>query len=163
MQSLGVSKTQNDFFSSTIQFVNFRTGEKETDKAAFFRHEVWSWMEQSLAKGIYKWVSRTIEPVFDIRRLYKNVCSLANKATWISHALEFKKIFTISPAKTDIFQYHAELVEQIKLVRMQGETLGLVAEVLPWMEQSLMLIAAWQDPKYQKIALDFSLEAKLFR
>ena len=77
MQSLGVSQIQEDFFASSVTFTNSRTGDAETDKQVFFRHQIW-------------------------------------------------------------------------LVRMQGETLGLKAEVPAWMEQSLMIIAAWQDPKYQK-------------
>jgi hypothetical protein len=161
LKSLGISKTQDEFFSSTVQFTNSRTGEPESDKAGYYRHEVWQWMEQSLSKGIYKWVVRTISPMYDIHSLYNKVVSLANKATWISHALEFKKIFSISSTKSDIFTYHAELIQQIKLVRMQGETLGLNADVPAWMEQSLLLIAAWQNPAYQKIAREFSMEGKI--
>jgi hypothetical protein len=160
MHSLGISKTQDDFFASSVKFINSRTGESETERNAFFRHEIWTWMEQSLAKGNFKWVARSITPVFDIHLLYNKVVSLANKATWISHALEFKKIFSLSPARTDIFQYHADLQQQIRLVRTQGESLGLVAEVPTWMEQSLLLIAAWQNPQYQKIALDFTMEGR---
>jgi len=125
MRTLGISNAQDEFFASTIRFVNSRTGDSETDKSAYFRHAIWNWMEQSLAKGQYKWIVRTINPLFDIRSLYNKIVGLANKATWISHALEFKKIFSLSPAKMDIFQYHAELIQQIRLVRMQGETLGL--------------------------------------
>jgi hypothetical protein len=160
MQSLGVTKTQDEFFASTTKFINARNGGEEGDKAVFFRHEIWNWMEQSLAKGQYKWIVKVISPMYDIRALYHKICSLANKATWISHALEFKKIFEISPAKMDIFQYHSELTQQIKLIRMQGETLGLEADVPSWMEQSLLLIAAWQNPNYRKIALDFTMEGK---
>ena len=104
-------------------------------------------------------VTRTISPTYDIHALYAKVSSLANKATWISHALEFKKIFTM-PSSGDIFQYHAELIEQIKLVKSQGESLGLTASVPPWMEQCLLLIAAWQLPQYRKIALDFTMDDK---
>jgi hypothetical protein len=161
MKTLGITATQDDFFASSVQFINTRSGELEKEKAAYYRQEVWVWMEQSLAKGNYKWIVRTISPVFDIRSLYNKVVSLANRATWISHALEFKKIFQISPASMDIFQYHAELVTQIKLVRTQGEALGLSAEVPKWMEQSLLLIAAWQNPQYQKIAMDFSMDGKV--
>jgi hypothetical protein len=160
MRSLGISKTQDEFFASTIKFVNSRTAEVETEKMVFFRHQIWSWMEQSLAKGTYQWIVKTVQPIFDIHLLYNKVVSLANKATWISHALEFKKIFAISP-KMDIFQYHAELIQQIKLVRMQGETLGLNAVIPSWMEQSLLLIAAWQTPQYRKIALEFTMEGRV--
>src|SRR6185437_5366090 len=71
-----------------------------------------------------------------------------------------KKIFTITSNGKDIFQYHSELQQQIKLVRMQGETLGLEAVIMPWIERYLLLIAAWQNPHYRKIALDFTLDGK---
>jgi hypothetical protein len=120
---------------------------------------IWTWMEASLAKGTFKFITRSITPVYDIHMLYAKVSSLANKATLISHALEFKKIFTMSHSG-DIFQYHAELLEQIKMVQSQGETLGITASVPPWMEQCLLLIAAWQLPQYRKIALDYTMEDK---
>ena len=81
-------------------------------------------MEASLEKGTFKWVARGISPPYDIHALYTKVCSLANRATWISYALEFRKIFTMVPG-VDIFQYHADLVQQIKLVAAQGESLGM--------------------------------------
>ena len=127
----------------------------------FFRHEIWHWMETSLSKGTFKWITGTITPVFDIRRLYRKIKAVANEATLISHALEFKKIFTLAPGD-DIFQYHADLIKQIKLVKAQGEALELETKVPPWMEQSLLLIAAWQNKSYQQIALDFVAEGKPF-
>jgi hypothetical protein len=139
-------------------FTRVQASRRQRD--TFHRYEIWAWLEASLAKGIFKWVTRTIVPVYDIHSLYNKVVSLANKATWISHALEFKKIFTL-PVKSDIFHYHAELLQQIKLVRMQGESLGLKAEVPSWMEQSLLLIAAWQNPVYRKIALDYTMEDRV--
>ena len=51
MSSLGITKSQDDFFSSTIRFINSRTGDAEPSKEVFYRHEIWQWMEQSLAKG----------------------------------------------------------------------------------------------------------------
>lgn len=112
-----------------------------------------------MARGDFKWVVRTISPTYDIHALYTKIISLANKATWISHALEFRKIFTMQSGG-DIFQYHAELLEQIKLVKMQGESLGLPTQIPSWMEQSLLLIAAWQLPQYRKIALEFTMDDK---
>ena len=59
-------------------------------------------------------------------------------------------------------KYHSELVQQIKLVKMQGESMGLDTVVPPWMEQSLLLIAAWQHEDYKKIAMEFTMEGKAF-
>jgi hypothetical protein len=118
MQSMGVSSTIDEFFSSTTKFVSVMDGKRETDKEVYFRQEIWQWMENSLSKGSYKWVVRTINPTYDIHSLYTKIVSLANKATWISHALEFRKIFTI-PSTSDIFQYHADLIQQMKVVRSQ--------------------------------------------
>ena len=143
-----------------MTFVNQLTGRVETEIEMHYRHEI-SWMESSLAKGIFKWVVRSISPVYDIRKLYRKIEMLANKATPISHALEFKRIFTLN-AKEDIFQYHSELVQQIKLVKMQGESMGLETVVPPWMEQSVLLIAAWQHEDYKKIAMEFTMEGKAF-
>ena len=84
------------FFSSMITFVNVRTEKDDTERETFFRQEIWIWIESSLARGNYKWVVRNVSPTYDIHALYTKVCSLANKATFISHALEVKKIFTIN-------------------------------------------------------------------
>ena len=97
MKSMGVTPATEEFFSSTVCFVNFRTEKKETEKENFFRVEIWQWIETSLSKGVFKWVARTIQPVYDIHAIYTRVVSLANKATWISHCLEFQKIFTMKP------------------------------------------------------------------
>jgi hypothetical protein len=157
MASMGVSASMDEFFASTTRFAIMPAGTAETDKQVFFRQEIWSWIESSLSKGSFKWVVRTISPTYDIHALYHKVVSLANKATWISHALEFRKLFTM-PNTGDIFQYHADLIQQIKLVRNQGEALGITADVPPWMEQSLLLIAAWQNTQYRKIALEFTMK-----
>ena len=122
-----------------ITFVNVRTEKDDTERETFFRQEIWIWIESSLARGNYKWVVRNVSPTYDIHALYTKVCSLANKATFISHALEVKQIFTINPGN-DIFLYHAELLEQMRLVKSQGESLGLSASIPPWLEQSLLLI-----------------------
>jgi len=157
--ALGVTKSMDDFFSATTIFVNVRTNQKDDKSESYYRQEIWCWMEASLEKGTFKWVARNVNPTYDIHALYTKICSLANRATWISYALEFRKIFTMAPG-TDIFQYHADLVQQIKLVASQGESLGLQVSVTPAMEQCLLLIAAWQIPQYKTIALDFTMDDK---
>ena len=54
------------------------------------------------------------------------------------------------------------LTKQIKLIKSQGESLGLDTTIPAWMEQSLLLIAAWQNPAYNKIALEYSTKSKTF-
>ncbi len=57
--------------------------------------------------------------------IHSKICSLANRETSMDLlCLEFQKIFTMIPG-SDIFQYHADLMQQIKLVAAQGESLGL--------------------------------------
>ena len=124
LSAMGITRSMGEFFSATTKFVNIRTGTAESDRQAFYRQEIWSWMEISLEKGTYKWVARSITPAYDIHALYTKVSSLANRATWISYALEFRKIFLITPGN-DIFNYHAEITQQMKLVKAQGEALGL--------------------------------------
>ena len=159
LSSLGITSTMDEFFSATTVFVNVRTSNADTEKEAFYRQEIWAWMETSLEKGNFKWVARSVSPVYDIHAFYTKISSLANRATWISYALEFKKIFTM-PAGSDIFQYHAEVLQQIKMVKAQGETLGLTTTITPEMEQCLLIIAAWQLPQYRKIALEFTMDDK---
>ena len=153
---MGVSSAMDDFFATSTVFRNVRTGEKEGPRQHQYRQEIWTWMDSSLSKGMYRWVTRSIPCVYDIHALYTKVFNMANKATFISQALEFKKIFSIA-CGSDIFAYHAEILEQIKLVKVQGETLGLNASIPPWMEQALLLLAAWQIPHYRKIALEFTM------
>ena len=74
--------------------------------------------------------------------------------------LSIAKFLLWQPANGDIFQYHAELQDQIKLVKAQGETLGLNSTITPWVEQGLLLVAAWQHPTYRKLALDFTMDDK---
>ena len=159
LAAMGITKSMGEFFSATTTFVNVRTGNAESDKQAFYRQEIWLWMESSLEKGSFKWVTRSIVPPYDIHALYTKISSLANRATWISYALEFRKIFLMTPGN-DIFQYHAEVNQQIKLVRAQGDELGLQTMITPAMEQCLLLIAAWQLPQYRKIALEFTMDDK---
>jgi hypothetical protein len=129
MKSLGISSSMEDFFASTVRFIKVRGRSLESEKELYYRQEIWSWMEQSLCKGTFKWLARSIAPIYDIHALYTKVTTLANKATWISYSLEFKKIFTMSCTGNDIFQYHAELLQQIQLVKAQGESLGLTVSV----------------------------------
>jgi hypothetical protein len=65
------------------------------------------------------------------------------------------------PSGQDLYQYKTEIDEQFQLVKAQGETLGLTISMPPWMEQSLLLIAAWQLPQYRKIALDYTMDGKV--
>lgn len=161
LNAVGVSAAQEDFFSSSTVFINTRTGREESASEGYFRTDIWAWMEQSLAKGVYKSLIKNIRPIYDIRKLYLKVTSIANKATIISHALEFKKVFTIE-SRGDIFQYYSELQQQIKILHAQAEALNLKTEFPAWMEEALLLIAAWQDPVYRKIALDYSMQDKKF-
>ena len=160
MKSLGISLEMDDFFSSTADFVNVRNDKEESTKDSFYRQEIWSWMDTSLSRGEFRWVVKQIKPYYDIRALYVKITSLANKATWISHALEFRKIFTIPSTGKDIFQYHAEIIAQIDFVKMQGASLGLATTIAPWMEQCLLLGAAWQIPHYKEVAMEFTLDDK---
>ena len=79
----------DDFFSSSSVILNTRTQEKESPE---HRQTIWTWMEASFSKDSFKWLAQTIDPVFDIHALYCRVLHLANKATWMSLAMEFKKI-----------------------------------------------------------------------
>ena len=148
-----------EFFSSTMAFKNYRTGTPETVKEGYFRQEIWIWMEASLSKGQYKYVVKTIEVIFDIHALYLKIVSLANKASWISHALEYRKIFTMEPSNGDI-QYHVELQDQIKPVQSQAQSLGIDSSITPWVPQGLLLVAAWNHPTYRKLAMDFTMDNK---
>ena len=158
MQAMGISSSMDSFFASTTTLVNVRDGEPESEKTTYFRQDIWSWLEISLSKDIFKWMVWSISPIYDIHALYTKVITIANKATLISHALEVKKIFEMPFNGSDIFQYHSELQQQIEMVQAQGESLGLDSVIPPWMEQSLLLIAAWKSPNYRKIALEFTMD-----
>jgi hypothetical protein len=157
---MGITKSVSDFFSSTTVFLNYRNGKEETPKEGYYRQEIWLWMEASCSKGQFKYIVKTVPVVFDIHALHVKIMDAANKASWISHAVEYRKIFTMSPRDGDIFQYHADLQDQIKLVKTQGESLGLKSSITPWVEQGLLLVAAWQHPTYRKLALDFTMDDK---
>ena len=86
LELLGVSKAQDEFFSSTTVFVNALTNTEEKDAESLLRVEMWNWMELSVSKGPYRMIARDILPVFDIRKFYKKIGELANQASAISHA-----------------------------------------------------------------------------
>jgi len=65
-------------------------------------------------------IAKNITPVYDIKKLYGKVVELADKATIISCINEYKKIFTLQ-VKDDLFTYHEELQQQLRLVRAQVE------------------------------------------
>ena len=97
MASLGITSSMTDFFASSTYFVDARDGSDEKEQDIFFRHEIWNWMEASLKKGTYGWIVDTILPVFDIRSLYHKIQQVVNKATLVSHALEFRKVSSTTP------------------------------------------------------------------
>ena len=162
MKRMGVSPYLNEFFSPSTKFINGTDGTIEKEPQTFYRHEIWNWMEQSLQNGVYSWVAKTILPIFDIRRLYRRICSIANKATYISFAQEFEKIFTLKPRGENIFQYHADLIQQIKIVKMQGDTLGINTTIPACMEQAMLLMRAWNLPKYKNLVMEYSMKGKEF-
>ena len=161
MRLLGVTREQDEFFSSSTIFYNTRLhcDEKETD--AFFRTEIWNWMEASLTKGQYRSIAKNITPVYDIRKLYNRAVEVANTATAISCIREYKKIFTMT-MKEDIFQYHEELLQQIRVVRGQLEKVRLKLTIPEELVQNLLLDAAWQDPRYREIADEISRKQRDF-
>ena len=67
---MGVSSAMDDFFATTTVFRNVRTGEEEPPKMVQSRQEIWTWMETSLSKGMYRWVARSMSHVYDIHALY---------------------------------------------------------------------------------------------
>ena len=99
-----------------------------------------------------QWIVTHVRPTLDIHALWTKVSKVVNKATLSSHANEVKKIFMI-PVGRDIFAYHAALLTQIRLV-------GLNAVIPSFMEQSLIVLAACQNPQYQNIILDLTAEGK---
>ena len=81
LRSMGVSSEMDDFFATSTVFRNVRTGEKEGPRQHQYRQEIWTWMDSSLSKGMYRWVTRSIPCVYDIHALYTKVFNMANKAT----------------------------------------------------------------------------------
>jgi len=94
-------------------------------------------------------------------KLYGKVVELADKATIISCINEYKKIFTLQ-VKDDLFTYHEELQQQLRLVRAQVEVLGIAMTLPVDIEQNLMLIAAWHHPQYREIAEEISRKKRDF-
>lgn len=161
MKLLGVTRAQDEFFSSSTTFYNTRLMCDEKEPESYYRTEVWHWMEASLSKGQYRSVAKNITPVYDIKKLYAKICELADKATIISCINEYKKIFTLQ-VKDDLFVYHEELQQQLRLVKAQVEALGLVMTLPVDIEQNLMLIAAWHHPQYREIAEEISRKERAF-
>lgn len=84
LELLGISRAQDEFFSSTTVFVNALTNTEEKDTESLLRVEIWNWMELSVSKGPYRMIARDILPVFDIRKFYKKIGELANQASAIT-------------------------------------------------------------------------------
>ena len=51
MKSMGISASMDAFFSSNTAFTNVKTGTLETDKEAYFRQEIWLWLNRRFQKG----------------------------------------------------------------------------------------------------------------
>src|SRR6185312_3327849 len=118
-------------------------------------------MDKSLSKGNYDWLPGHVGTMFDIHELHRLIMDSCSKITWISFALEYKKIFMIKPkAGGDIFRYHSEIQEQIRLVKSQAEALSIDPYISPLMENFLLLIAAWENPRYRRMALEFTIDDK---
>jgi len=161
MRMLGVTRAQDEFFSSSTVFYNTRLCSKEKDPESFYRTEIWNWMESSVSKGQYRTIAKNISPVYDIKKLYTRLVEVANKASIISCLLEYKKVFTLV-AKDDLFQYYEELLQQLRVVKAQAETLDIKMDLPANVEQNLLLIAAWQDPRYRDIAEEISRKKRAF-
>jgi len=161
MSLLGVTREHDEFFSSSTVFYNTRLQCEEKEPDTFFRTEIWNWMEASLSKGQYRSIAKNITPVYDIRKLHARVVEVANMATPISCIMEYKKLFTMS-MKEDIFQYHEDLLQQIRIVRGQMEKLRFKMTIPEELLQNLMLYAAWQDPRYREIADDLLRKQREF-
>ena len=141
LSSMGITAQVKDFFSPSATFTDIRDWKEESQRNRFYRQEIWHWMDQSISKGSFRWITKHINPVYDIHAFFNKIMNEANKATWVSHSLEVRKIFSMVPG-SDIFQYYAELLDQIKLVKVQGSALGLDLEIPPWIIQSMLLSAA---------------------
>jgi len=70
-------------------------------------------------------------------------------------------VFTLV-AKDDLFQYYEELLQQLRVVKAQAETLDIKMDLPANVEQNLLLIAAWQDPRYRDIAEEISRKKRAF-
>ena len=58
MKSLGITSSMDVFFSATTAFINVKTGTPDTDREAYFRQEIWIWMEKSLSQGQFNWYQK---------------------------------------------------------------------------------------------------------
>ena len=126
--------------SASTSFVNVRTGTPDTDREAYFRQEIWLWMDKSLSRGNCDWLPDQVGTMFDIHELHRLIMDSCSKITWISFAIEYKKIFNIRPkVGGDIFRYHSEVQEQIRLVKTQAEALNIDPNISPIIENFLLL------------------------
>ena len=102
------------------------------------------------------------KPIFDIRRFYRKIAENANKATQITHSLEMEKLYQMQPGE-DLLQFHADITKQVQIIQAQEAELS--SELgedfsLPDYGASILLRAAFRNPKYEKIALEFSKRNK---
>ena len=133
MKSLGISVAVDTFFSASTDFINIRTDAPDTERESAARQEIWLWMEKSLSQGQYKWVVNTVGTMFDIHELHRLIVNLCNKVTWVSWAMEYRKVFTMDAKPgTDVFQYHSELQEQIKKSSFSPKRLESTPLSLRW-------------------------------
>ena len=118
-------------------------------------------MEKALSLGTFKWLVKSISVTFDIHALWQAIHKHAAEVSWISFSMDYRKIFTMTPSDTgDIFQYLTEVRAQIKKVEDEGQQLGLTTKIPPLIENALLLIAAWEDQRFRKIAMDFTMDNK---
>jgi hypothetical protein len=161
MRMLGVTRAQDEFFASSTVFYNTRLRRDELEPDGVYRSEIWNWMEASTAKGQYRAIAKNIAPVYDIKKLYARIVEAANKASIISCIMEYKKVFTMT-MREDIFQFHEELLQQMRVVEAQVEALGIRMDFPDGLEQNLLLIAAWQDARYRGIAEEIARKQRVF-
>ena len=158
MASMKVSALEDSFFASANTFYNCRMERKESPEEIFYRHVIWHWLEQSVAKGVFKWITGLVKPIFDIKRFYKKIIENANKATQISHSLEMEKLYKMQPGP-DLLQFHADVVKQLQVIEAQEAELTRELGCdfsLPDYGASILLRAVYRHPKFEKIAIDFS-------
>ena len=158
MASMKVSALEDSFFASANTFYNCRMERKESPEEIFYRHVIWHWLEQSVAKGVFKWITGLVKPIFDIKRFYKKIIENANKATQISHSLEMEKLYKMQPGP-DLLQFHADVVKQLPVIEAQEAELTRELGCdfsLPDYGASILLRAVYHHPKFETIAIDFS-------
>ena len=157
-QAFHVTREQDEFFASSVEFYCYKTGKKETALQSYYRHEIWGWMEKSLSKGDFAWIAPTIVPVYDIRKYYHEIMHTANKPTVVSHALAFMRCFELKPVEGDMLKFYGKLIKQLTMLRTQGAEIGVHAHVPKWMLQALLLIAAYKLPQYRTMAVKYTVK-----